>query len=56
MSVQDERHVLLECPATAELRQTYNVTKWEEIHDIFKHEASHLSDMIQNISLRYRLQ
>ena len=46
-SLQDERHALLECPLTVNIRQKYNITDREDILDIFRRDGPELCDIIQ---------
>ena len=53
-SLQDERHALLECPLTANIRQKFKITDREDIHDIFRRDGPELCDIIQQTLYKYR--
>ena len=52
--MQDERHALLECPLTANIRQKFKITDREDIHDIFRRDGPELCDIIQQTLYKYR--
>ena len=53
-SLQDERHALLECPLTVNIRQKFNITDREDILDIFRRDGPELCDIIQQTLCKYR--
>ena len=53
-SRQDERHALIECPLTVNIRQKFKITDREDIHDIFRRDGPELCDIIQQTLYKYR--